>query len=213
MIYAKELITEVARYLSDYDEAGEPEYQFREWSERDLLSYFKLAISTIAMADPKLFSTTVSVPISDTGLIALPPECEDCLGILQYISDDGKVTNQPPYTEKVSFTTTRPTCGGIDPKKVVPSVVRTTNDRRVLLSTPVGTGGKLILSCSNSPNITTVDGKVDIPARYSGAVFNLMVSYAYGVDIESAVMRARSDEHWSRASALLPVALKTKGNE
>jgi hypothetical protein len=211
MVVVRELIEQVARYLSDYDDAGDPDFQYRTWSEKDLRYYFTLAIGALVSNDPKLFSAPVVVNIPKSGLVQLPSECEECLGTLQYISPTGKVTNQPPYTDKNPYTIARPPCAGTPSKEVVPSVVRAAFDRRVLLATPQDVGGSLVLSCSNTPVITTNTATVDIPAKYASVLFNLMVSYAYGTDTESAVMRERSNVHWERAGALLAIPTDKKG--
>jgi hypothetical protein len=202
MIQAAPLIRDVARYLSDYDSSGDATYQYREWSQEDLLSYFRLAVQHLVSTDPKAFTKTVSVGVPADGLLMLPPECEECLSVLRYVGADGKTTNKPHFSDTSSFVTTRPLCAGGTGATSV-SIVRDDVDRRALFITPATPGGKVLLSCTNTPDISDVNAQVDIPTKHTTAIFNFMVSYAYGVDTESAPMRARSDEHWNRGMSLL----------
>lgn len=203
MIQSAPLIKDVARYLSEYDSSGAEEHQFREWSPEDLMSYFRLAIQQLVAADPKAFVKSIRVPTPADGLLVLPAECEECLGILRFTSADGKVTDRPPYSDTAAFNTTRPVCTTSSAGGTSVSISRDSIDRRSLFISPASAGGTVTLSCVSVPDMAGLDITVDIPSRHYATIFNFMVSYAYGVDIESAPMRGRSDEHWNRAMTLI----------
>ena len=203
MIQSAPLIKDVARYLSEYDSSGNSEHNFRESSQEDLMSYFRLAVQQLVAADPKAFVKPIRVQTPADGLLQLPPECEECLGVLRYIGADGKTIDRPPYSDNAKFNTTRPVCGAVAAGSASVNIARDDIDRRSLFITPATAGGAVVLSCVSVPDMAGLDTTIDIPSKHYAAIFNFMVSYAYGVDIESSPMRNRSDEHWQRATALV----------
>jgi hypothetical protein len=206
MIYARNLIEDVARFLADYDVAGEQADQYVTWSQLDLLSYFRLAVLRVMSADPKAFTKRITTTIPADGILQLPHECEECSGVLTHTSTTGKVTIKPNFTARTPFIVGRPVCSSGSARV---SIMRDEQDRRTLFVTPAGTGGTLTLTCTQSPSVGDISAGVDIPAKYEPVIFDFMVADAFGTEVESSPMRARSDEHRKRAMEMLAVTAPT----
>jgi hypothetical protein len=202
MIYARNTIEDVARFLADYDVAGDASDQFVTWSQLDLLSYFRLAVLRVMSADPKAFTKGVTTTVTADGIVHLPPECEECSGVLSHTSLSGKVTIKPNFTARAPFIIGRPVCGSTGSRV---SIMRDENDRRTLFVTPAEAGSKLTLTCTKLPVIGDISAGVDIPSKYEPIIFDFMVADAFGTEVESSPMRARSDEHRKRALEMLTI--------
>ncbi|HQL53493.1 MAG TPA: hypothetical protein PLQ87_02210, partial [Phycisphaerae bacterium] len=51
---------------------------------------------------------------------------------------------------------------------------------------------------------------LDLPAKYEAVLFNWMVSYAMGTEVEAVALRQRSDEHWRRGGDLLNLSMAAR---
>lgn len=208
MIYARTLVEDVARFLADYDVAGQPEDQYITWSQLDLLSYFRLAVLRVMAADPKSFTKWVNATVPPDGVVRVPTECEECSGVLSYTDTAGKTTIKPNFTARSTFIVGRPVCSSASGGRV--SIMRDENDRRALFVTPSGAGGTITLTCTQSPVIGDLAAGVDIPTKYEPIIFDFMVADAFGTEVESSPMRARSDEHRKRALEMLTITAPTE---
>jgi hypothetical protein len=178
----------------------------------ELADYFRESVLTALAMDEtgtlaKSFVKQVTVTIPSDGVVRLPTDCENCVGVLQYTDAAGKRTTRPAYTEKAQFIANRPVCGGGAGSRI--SVTKDTADKNILIVSPATAGGTMQVSCSGTPDLADLTAGVAIPAKLEPAIFNLMLSYAMGVDQESAPMRARSDVHYDRAMGLLSIATRT----
>ena len=68
---------------------------------------------------------------------------------------------------------------------------------------PTGVDATLTISCYNTPEIDSADTVIKLPSHWKPALFELMLYYAYGVDIESVPNRDRSAVHWNNAVTIM----------
>lgn len=204
MIYGHTLVQDVARYLSDYD-TTQPEYQHVEWTQTDLQTYFTLSVQSLALVMPTLFTKTIEVPITN-GVIDLPSDCTHYIKSVFVRRPDGSISlslrELPPSGS--TYRMPRPVCAGNTGSTEVQLISGSTSAVQKTLSVAGAPLGTLAVLCGCTPEISSVDAGVDIPASYKPVIFWWMVSYAMGTDIESVPMRERSDAYWARGTGLLP---------
>ena len=84
------------------------------------------------------------------------------------------------------------------------------NPRQIIVDPPVpaGTDATLVISCYQPPVVTSEDSAIDMGADLESAVFELMLYYAWGVDIEDTANRERSNQHWNNAMTLMKLNLE-----
>lgn len=204
MIKASSLVEQVARYLTDFD-VTDPAYQHVEWSKKDLLDYFRLAVLMVRAASPDSSTCRKELELTGELLLELPDGCDDLLKVLGYVDASGKLfTNiRTVKDEGDAFTSSRPVC---EPSRTTSAnftvkVDVTAGD--VITLEPPQSSGKLILACSCTPDMDDPSSGVDMNSKYEPVVFWWMVSMAFGTDIEAAPMRERSDQYWDRGVMLL----------
>ncbi len=204
MIKAASLITQVARYLTDYD-STDPAYQHVEWSKQDLLDYFRQAVYMVAAADPKANHCRVEMDVGGEQIVDLPDKCDTLLQVLGFIDASGKLFTNVKYLldDKTPFVSSRPVCTAT--RNLAPDFeVRMSADSgHIVTFNPAPPTGRLVLSCSCSPSIDGDTAEVDMLQKYEPILFWWMVSMAFGTDIEAAPMRERSDQYWERGAMLL----------
>ena len=204
MIKAASLIERVGRYLTDYDATDEA-YQHVEWSKKDLLDYFRLAVLMVRAASPDAYTCRKELELSGEVLLDLPDGCDDLLKVLGYVDASGKLYTNIRMIEDEGdvFTSSRPVCsaGRMTPANFTLKLDTTAGD--VITLDPPQSSGKLLLACSCTPNMDDPNGDIDMKQKYEPVVFWWMVSMAFGTDIEAAPMRERSDQYWDRGATLL----------
>lgn len=209
-ISANSLIEDVARYLSDYEE----DEAYVHWTKEDLLSYFKRAISIVAMTNQKRFVKKTEVKLVAGILQDVPESCESDVTVYGMANEDGVVTERARRT-KIGFYPKlgRPVCSSrvkSDTYKLSSYDIDESNPRQIIVDPPVpeGTEATLIISCYQPPVVTSENSAVELGADLESAVFELMLYYAWGVDIEDQANRERSNQHWNNAMTLMKLNLE-----
>lgn len=204
MIKASSLYEKVARYLTDFD-STDAAYQHVEWSRADLRDYFRLAVLMVRAAAPDSITCRKEMELVGETLMDLPEGCDDLLKVLGFMDSTGKLHTNVRVIKEDSdvFVSSRPVCaaGRIPASSITVKVDAVAGD--VITVEPEGTRGKLILSCSCSPDMEDEDAEVAMSGKYEPVVFWWMVSMAFGTDIESTPMRERSDQYWNRGVVLM----------
>lgn len=204
MIKASSLVEQVARYLTDFD-ATDPAYQHVEWSKKDLLDYFRLAVLMVRAASPDSSTCRKELELTGEVLLELPEGCDDLLKVLGYVDAAGKLyTNiRMVKDEGEVFTTSRPVCEASRTSSASFTMKLDVAAGDVITLEPPQSSGKLILACSCTPSMDDASAEVPMNSKYEPVVFWWMVSMAFGTDIEAAPMRERSDQYWDRGVTLL----------
>ena len=209
-ISANSLIEDVARYLSDYEE----DEAYVHWTKEDLLSYFKRAISIVAMTNQKRFVKKTEVKLVAGILQDVPESCESDVTVYGMANEDGVVTERARRTKIGLYPKLgRPVCSSrvkSNTYKLSSYDIDESNPRQIIVDPPVpeGTDATLIISCYQPPVVTSEDSAVELGADLESAVFELMLYYAWGVDIEDRANRERSNQHWNNAMALMKLNLE-----
>ena len=211
MIRAAGLIEDVARYLSDFD-STDPEFAFTTWSRADLASYLRMSLASLMSVRPREFSKRVEIPMTGTDIVDLPDECDQLLSVVGYRRADGTLdTTVREVKEAKRPISSRAVCAG--------STTSGDGNVQVLLAdagprdfivTPVLHDGSMVVRCSVEPALEGGDALLDLPAKYEAVLFNWMVSYAMGTEVEAVALRQRSDEHWRRGGDLLNLSLSAR---
>ena len=209
---AKSLVDMVSKYLVDHEDG----YEFILWSEADLLSYLNLALQIVAEHNANLFTAQRAIPLQSGAVQDIPISCES--PYLRGVKIPGQELQLPRHIK------TGPNSGIQQPQctnstrcgntyKMVGWSIASTDSTKIYVTPPVpeGVTGELILECYAPPTVSTIEAPLDIPERLIPAIFELMLYYAYGVDIESSSMIARADSHFARAFALLGVRMSAAG--
>lgn len=208
-IAARTLIEDVARYLSDYDE----DESYVHWTQEDLLSYFKRAIGIVSIVKRDKFTKRTEIKLVEGVLQEIPSTCESDVKVLGLADENGNLKH---IARKANHTTYpplgRPICKGKikgnGEYKLHSYEYSEENPRYILVDPPVpaNTDATLIISCYTPPAVTSLDSEVDLGADIESAVFEFMLYYAWGVDIEDNANRERSDSHWNKAIQLLQLS-------
>lgn len=209
-ITANSLIEDVARYLSDYDE----DEAYVHWTREDLLSYFKRAISIVAMTNQKKFVKKTEIKLVEGILQDVPDHCESDVSVYGLADENGVVTERARRT-RIGFYPKlgRPVCSSrikSNTYKLNSYDIDPDNPRQIIVDPPVpaGTEATLVISCYQPPVVTSEDSAIDMGADLESAVFELMLYYAWGVDIEDTANRERSNQHWNNAMTLMKLNLE-----
>lgn len=208
-ITARTLIEDVARYLSDFDE----DESYVHWSQEDLLSYFKLAVGIVSITKRDKFTRRTEVNLVEGALQDVPSNCESDIKVLGIADENGVVTKIARQAKLSKFPSLgRPVCKGKvkagTPYKLNSYEYSEENPRQIIVDPPVppGVEATLVITCYIPPDITSIDSAIDLGADVEAAVFELMLYYAWGVDIEDNANRERSDSHWNKAVQLLQLS-------
>lgn len=200
MVEVDSLLTEVARYLSDYDSTI-PEHQHVTWSKEDLRSYLRNALAALASVREEDFSRRLEVPLTGDELVSLPSECDRLLAVVGRRRPDGTIDTSVRTKADIPAIN-RPVCTTRTGGEALVEVDVVSAGSRDVLVQPAVSGGSLLVRCvvTDALEPGTV---LQIPGARRAVLFNWMVSYAMGTETESAGLRARSDEHWRRGADLL----------
>ena len=203
MIRARRLIDDVSRYLRDNEEG----YEFTHWTEPELASFLERAVYLVSSVRPSLFTTRISVPLVAGSVQSIPESCEEFVSVLGQQEADGSITAIRKTTSKMALGLKFPICSASTTGDYEVSSWRYDEDdsRTVYVDPPVPTGstGTLVISCYNVPEIDSAEAILQLPAHWQPALFELMLYYGYGVDIESVANRDRSAVHWNNAVTIM----------
>ena len=207
-ITANSMIEDVAKYLSDYDE----DESYVHWSPQDLLSYFKKAVGIIASVKRDNFTKRTIIKLKPGAVQDVPETCESDVTVYGLANDDGVVERLARRTKLWTYPSIgRPVCRGKtsgDGYVMQSYDYDADNPRQILVEPPVpeGVNVDLVISCYIPPTITGENSEVALSEDLEAAVFELMLYYAWGVDIEDTATRERSQQHWNNAMSLLQLS-------
>lgn len=206
----KSVIEDAARYLSDYS----VDAQYIHWSEDDLLSYAKLAIGIIAKLNKNAFTRTSVIDLKEGSLQTLPDDMNELVAIHGQVVDGTVV----PKTRMVDIrkypSLGRPVCNTTskgDYNLISYSYYQ--DDRKTFYVNPPvekGQEAQLQVSYYSPPDVTSVDADIQLDDEYIPVLFELILYYAWGVDIEDSATRERSVTHWNNAMTLLKLHIPYK---
>ena len=201
MINRSTLIRRISAYLTD----DEPGYEFTHWTEEDLRTYFDLALKVLTVALPELARGTCVFHAQPGSYSDLPPCCDNLLGVVSVKVDGQELPYQP---RRVTTRANRfAHCGTASSKYKMDSWSYDPQEGGGIYFTPPvpeGTDVEVTLRCVKT--LDTINDEVDIPSRYETILFELMLYYAWGVDIESPASRDRSAAHYKVATDLMGIS-------
>lgn len=208
-ISASSMLADVARYLSDYDE----DESYVHWTQEDLLSYFKRAVSIVAMAKRDKFVKRRVIKLQPGAVQEAPSDCESDISV-QGVERDGVVERIRRANLNIYPSLGRrckaKTCG--TGYKMKSYDVDPANPRSILVDPPVPENAdvSLVFTCYVPPTVDSIDSVIELGGDLEAVVFELMLYYAWGVDIEDVANRERSNQHWNNAMTLLQLDAKLK---
>lgn len=207
MTTARAMIAEVSRYLTDQEEG----FEFTHWTELDLFTYLRYSIAIIAAANKSKYSATKEIELTQGNLQTLSSICDNAQ-IIGTKTSSGAVVPARKITKDPSLSIDRPVCESTSIGKEY--IVRTwsaldadSNTLWVSPEVPADVKVTVIASCFEPPVPTSMDETINLPTELEPALFEFMLYYAFGVDIESVGMRERSESHFNKAYTILGVAL------
>lgn len=208
---ASQFIEEVSRYLQDNE--FEDDVQYVHWTRDDLFNYFQLALSVVSMVRHEEFVQTVDVPLVEGAVQELPYPCKSLKSMQGQKDERGVITRklrEAKLTHLASFK--RSICKAYATDRKNQYEVKTfsydINDPKTIYvdpPVPKGVNATLTLVCYAPPDVTSVDEELLVDDNIRPIIFELMLYYAYGVDIEDIGARERSSQHWNNAMTLLQV--------
>jgi len=207
-----QVIDDVSRYLQDNE--FEDDVQYVHWTKGDLLTYAQLALSIIAMVRKEDFTETVDVELVEGAVQTIPAQCKSVQTVQGQKNDDGVIVSRLREVRISNLSAfSRPVCKpsvkfGASSEYRVKSFSYDDNDPRVIYvdpPVPANTNATLTISCYAPPVVKGEDDEIDLDQNLVAVVFELMLYYAYGVDIEDAPARERSMAHWKNALDLLQI--------
>lgn len=206
------LIEDARRYVVGYYEDDDEQYV--HWLEEDWLSYVKMAIGIVTLADQSAFTKVMDIELVEGSVQEIPDECKTLKAVRGVKDERGVITHR--VRKRASNTLklpaiSRPLCKSITKSNsdyVVKSYALDDDDDRIIVvepPVPAGVTGLLTISCYSPPTIETEDDDIELTQAQQTAVFELVLYYAWGVDIEDTANRERSNTHWEHAMTLLKV--------
>lgn len=206
------LIEDARRYVVGYYDDDDEQYV--HWLEEDWLSYVKMAIGIVTLADQSSFTKTMDIDLVEGSIQEIPEECKTLKSVRGVKDERGVITHKVRKRASNSLklpTLSRPLCKSITNSNsdyIVKSYsIDEDDDRIIIVDPPVprGVSGILTISCYSPPTIETEDDDIDLSQAQQTAVFELILYYAWGVDIEDTANRERSNTHWAHAMTLLQI--------
>lgn len=206
------LIEDARRYVVGYYEDDDEQYV--HWLEEDWLSYVKMAIGIVTLADQSAFTKVMDIELVEGSVQEIPDECKTLKAVRGVKDERGVITHR--VRKRASNTLklpaiSRPLCKSITKSNsdyVVKSYALDDDDDRIIVvepPVPAGVTGLLTISCYSPPTVETEDDDIELTQAQQTAVFELVLYYAWGVDIEDTANRERSNTHWKHAMTLLKV--------
>lgn len=206
------LIEDARRYVVGYYDDDDEQYV--HWLEEDWLSYVKMAIGIVTLADQSSFTKTMDIDLVEGSIQEIPEECKTLKSVRGVKDGRGVITHKVRKRASNSLklpTLSRPLCKSITNSNsdyIVKSYSLDEDDDRIIIvdpPVPQGVSGILTISCYSPPIIETEDDDIDLSQAQQTAVFELILYYAWGVDIEDTANRERSNTHWAHAMTLLQI--------
>lgn len=206
------LIEDARRYVVGYYDDDDEQYV--HWLEEDWLSYVKMAIGIVTLADQSSFTKTMDIDLVEGSIQEIPEECKTLKSVRGVKDERGVITHKVRKRASNSLklpTLSRPLCKSITNSNsdyIVKSYSLDEDDDRIIIvdpPVPQGVSGILTISCYSPPTIETEDDDIDLSQAQQTAVFELILYYAWGVDIEDTANRERSNTHWAHAMMLLQI--------
>lgn len=206
------LIEDARRYVVGYYDDDDEQYV--HWLEEDWLSYVKMAIGIVTLADQSSFTKTMDIDLVEGSIQEIPEECKTLKSVRGVKDERGVITHKVRKRASNSLklpTLSRPLCKSITKTNsdyIVKSYSLDEDDDRIIIvdpPVPQGVSGVLTISCYSPPTIETEDDDIDLSQAQQTAVFELILYYAWGVDIEGTANRERSNTHWAHAMTLLQI--------
>lgn len=203
-------IEEVSRYLQDNE--FEDDVAYVHWTRDDLLTYLRNAVAIVAMVRKEEFTHTTDVELVEGIMQTLPSPCKS-LKTVQGQKDERGVINKRIRETKLSSLTgfARAVCTANTRSTGEYSVKSysydETDPKTIIVDPPVpkGVNATLTITCYAPPTISGEDDDLQIDVNIRPIIFELMLYYAYGVDIEDNANRERSNQHWKNALDLLQI--------
>lgn len=203
-----ELVEEVSRYLQDNE--FEDDVAYVHWTRQDLLTYARNALTIVTMVHKEDFIQTVEMPLQAGVFQTIPKPCKT-LKTVQGQPDENGVVNKRVREVKLSSLQafSRSFCSAKTNSTSAYEVKSYSYDKddpkTLIVDPPVpdDVSGTLIITCYAPPVISDESDDIDIDEKYRPIIFELMLYYGWGVDIEDTASRERSNQHWKHAMDLL----------
>lgn len=206
------LIEDAKRYVVGYyEDDGE---QYVHWTEDDWLSYVRLAVGIIAAADTELFTSVVDVKLQPGSVQELPEQCTALRSVRGQRNEQGHIEHIIRKRSSASLKLSpirRPTCKqytvGDGDYKVKSYTVDNDDPKMIVVDPPVpaGTDATMVITCYAPPKLESFDEDLPLNDTHTSIVFELILYYAWGVDIEDQASRERSNTHWNNALKLMEI--------
>lgn len=206
------LIEDAKRYVVGYyEDDGE---QYVHWTEEDWLSYVKMAVGIIGMVDQDLFTTTVDVDLRPGSVQDIPAPCQSLRTVRGQRNKDGAVDHIIRKRSMSSMklpSINRPVCrvstATTGDYKVKSYTIDPDDPKMVIVDPPVpdGVTATMVVTCYAPPKMESLEEDLPINDTHSAIVFELILYYAWGVDIEDQANRERSNKHWDNALKLMEI--------
>lgn len=205
------LIEDAKRYVVGYyEDEGE---QYVHWSEEDWLSYVRMAVGVIALTDVELFTSVVDVDLQPGAVQELPSQCQTLRSVRGQRGDNGieHLVRKRSHSSLRLPKITRPTCKMVtksDGPYTVKSYAVDPDDPKVIIvdpPVPTGASATLVVTCYAPPAMKSVEEDLPLNDTHAAIIFELILYYAWGVDIEDQASRERSNTHWNNALKLMDI--------
>lgn len=210
MTTGADIVNSVSKYLDD-QELG---YEFTHWTEEELFEYLRMALDVIASTNRSKHSKHVEFPLVPGSLQTIPKNCV-APAVVGYTDVYGIVQPVRKLTKEPSSGIGKPLCSATTSGEYrLQSWAKSADDQNtvwVYPPVPQGVNTTMVVSCYSPPNPQTLEEELDITPEERAAVFELMLYYAFGTDVESVPNRERSEAHFNKAFTILGVALTAAG--
>jgi hypothetical protein len=195
MISRTALIASVSRYLSDQEQG----FEFEHWSQEDLGDYYRKAALMLASSDAykDYFSTRTEVPLKLGRRQQLPEACDKLTN--RYVEDEEGNTVAEVNT-KAAIKFKIPLCYDGD-ATVTGFSYDPAEPTSITVDPPVTElGHSIFVNCFNFD----ADAEdIPLPAIAEPIIFELMLYYAFGTEIESGPSKERSALHFTNGISML----------
>lgn len=209
------LIEDAKRYVVGYyEDDGE---QYVHWTEEDWFSYVRLAVGIVATADTSLFTNVVECRLHEGAVQTLPSQCKRLVSVRGQVGENGAIDHIPrkrSVTSRKIPRMSRPMCRvsvtGDGGYKVNTYTIDPADPTTIVVDPPVppGESATLVITCYAPPTLNTMDDDIPFTDVHASVVFELILYYAWGVDIEDQASRERSNTHWNNAMKLMEISDK-----
>ena len=202
-----DLFVDVSRYLTDFSYDDTESYV--HWEKADLLNYFRLAVNIVANENQRLFTKQRIIKLVPGNLQNIPDEYGEVIDVLGHVAANGTYVFVGKADTKFTRSFTLAYCkekeGRRSEYKATSWGFLDGNKSQIFVDPPVPVGAESTLSvlCYSPPRIDGEMSDVSGLDRFRPVIFELMLYYAWGVDIESSTSRERSSLHWTNAITLL----------